>query len=60
MPPRAWLAQGEHLVSELGVARRTGIEGWFDPPARQDEPSGRPLLHAPPRSQRVPRGTYLG
>lgn len=46
---QAWLARGEHLVSEQAVTKRTGIEGWFDPPVRQDEPSGPPLLHAPPR-----------
>lgn len=46
---RAWLARGEHLVTEQAVTRRTGIEGWFDPPVRQDEPSGPPLLPAPPR-----------
>ncbi|PFG41854.1 hypothetical protein ATJ88_0501 [Isoptericola jiangsuensis] len=46
---RDWLAQGEGLVTERAVTRRTGIEGWFDPPVRQDEPSGPPLLPAPPR-----------
>ncbi|WP_278236280.1 antibiotic biosynthesis monooxygenase [Isoptericola sp. AK164] len=46
---REWLARGEGLVTEQAVTRRTGIEGWFDPPVRQDEPSGPPLLPAPPR-----------
>ncbi|WP_277207816.1 antibiotic biosynthesis monooxygenase [Isoptericola croceus] len=46
---RAWLARGEHLVTERAVTKRTGIEGWFDEPVRQDEPSGPPLRHAPPR-----------
>ncbi|WP_418278086.1 hypothetical protein ACNHYB_09425 [Isoptericola jiangsuensis] len=40
---------GEGLVVERSVTRRTGIEGWFDAPVRQDEPSGPPLLQAPPR-----------
>jgi antibiotic biosynthesis monooxygenase (ABM) superfamily enzyme len=44
-----WLAQGEGLVTERSVTRRTGIEGWFDAPVRQDEPTGPPLLPAPPR-----------
>ncbi|GAB3100130.1 antibiotic biosynthesis monooxygenase [Isoptericola nanjingensis] len=46
---RRWLAAGEGLVEERRVERRTGIEGWFDPPVRQDEPTGPPLLAAPPR-----------
>ncbi|WP_402462803.1 antibiotic biosynthesis monooxygenase [Isoptericola aurantiacus] len=46
---RDWLARGEGLVAEHGVTRRTGIEGWFDPPVRQDEPDGTSLLPAPPR-----------
>jgi antibiotic biosynthesis monooxygenase (ABM) superfamily enzyme len=46
---QGWLAQGQGLVTERAVTRRTGIEGWFDPPVRQDEPSGPPLLPAPPR-----------
>jgi antibiotic biosynthesis monooxygenase (ABM) superfamily enzyme len=46
---RQWLARGEGLVVDQAVTRRTGIEGWFDPPVRQDEPSGPPLLAAPPR-----------
>ncbi|GAA4724158.1 hypothetical protein GCM10023216_12530 [Isoptericola chiayiensis] len=46
---REWLDRGEGLVAEQGVVRRTGIEGWFDPPLRQDEPTGPPLLPAPPR-----------
>ena len=45
---RLWLAEGAGLVEERRVERRTGIEGWFDPPVRQDEPTGPPLLHAPP------------
>ncbi|MCL1871303.1 MAG: antibiotic biosynthesis monooxygenase [Promicromonosporaceae bacterium] len=45
----AWLARGTGLVEEQRVQRRTGIEGWFDAPARQDQPSGPPLLPAPPR-----------
>ncbi|MFE6968736.1 antibiotic biosynthesis monooxygenase [Isoptericola sp. NPDC057653] len=46
---RRWLAAGEGLVEERRVEKRTGIEGWFDPPVRQDEPAGPPLLAAPPR-----------
>ena len=46
---REWLDRGEGLVAEQGVVRRTGIEGWFAPPLRQDEPTGPPLLPAPPR-----------
>ncbi|QAY69255.1 antibiotic biosynthesis monooxygenase [Xylanimonas protaetiae] len=45
----AWLVGGAGLVAEERVVRRTGIEGWFDAPARQDEPSGPPILPAPPR-----------
>ncbi|WP_166845012.1 antibiotic biosynthesis monooxygenase [Isoptericola sp. BMS4] len=44
-----WLAEGADLVEDRRVERRTGIEGWFDPPVRQDEPTGPPLLSAPPR-----------
>ncbi|PZR51786.1 antibiotic biosynthesis monooxygenase [Xylanimonas oleitrophica] len=43
-----WLAQGRGLVEEQRVERRTGIEGWFDSPVRQDQPAGPPLLPAPP------------
>lgn len=46
---RRWLAEGADLVEDRRVERRTGIEGWFDPPVRQDEPAGPPLLSAPPR-----------
>ncbi len=45
----AWLAQGAGLVEAERVEKRTGIEGWFDVPSRQDEPSGPPLLPAPKR-----------
>jgi uncharacterized protein len=34
----AWLQQGQGLVEEQRVERRTGIEGWFDAPARVEEP----------------------
>ncbi|MHA7135419.1 antibiotic biosynthesis monooxygenase [Oerskovia turbata] len=34
----AWLRQGQGLVEEQRVERRTGIEGWFDAPARVEEP----------------------
>ncbi len=44
-----WLEQGAGLVTDRRVEKRTGIEGWFDAPTRQDEPSGPPLLPAPPR-----------
>ncbi|QAY63735.1 antibiotic biosynthesis monooxygenase [Xylanimonas allomyrinae] len=45
----AWLARGAGLVEERRVERRTGIEGWFDAPSRQDENAGPPLLPPPPR-----------
>ncbi|MET4225377.1 antibiotic biosynthesis monooxygenase [Oerskovia enterophila] len=34
----AWLQEGQGLVEEQRVERRTGIEGWFDAPARVEEP----------------------
>ncbi|MEK8226105.1 antibiotic biosynthesis monooxygenase [Oerskovia sp. M15] len=34
----AWLQEGRGLVEEQRVERRTGIEGWFDAPARVEEP----------------------
>ena len=34
----AWLQEGQGLVEEQRVERRTGIEGWFDEPARVEDP----------------------
>lgn len=38
---RGWLEQGRDFAQENRVERRTGIEGWFDPPA--------PAAVVPPR-----------
>lgn len=36
-PQRAWwLGAGEPFVEETRIERRTGIEGWFDPPRTYD------------------------
>ncbi|GII98492.1 antibiotic biosynthesis monooxygenase [Sediminihabitans luteus] len=43
----AWLARGRGLVEEQRVVRRTGIEGWFDAPAREDDAP--PAVVVPPR-----------
>ncbi|MFC7493140.1 MULTISPECIES: antibiotic biosynthesis monooxygenase [unclassified Nocardioides] len=44
-----WLGAAQGLVGESRVERRTGIEGWFDPPAAYDEEDLRPPAPAPPR-----------
>jgi antibiotic biosynthesis monooxygenase (ABM) superfamily enzyme len=46
---RWWLDAAQGMVGESRVERRTGIEGWFDPPARRDVEDLRPSTPAPPR-----------
>ncbi|WP_395657195.1 antibiotic biosynthesis monooxygenase [Nocardioides sp.] len=49
-PQRAWwLGAAQGLVGESRVERRTGIEGWFDPPVARDVQDLRPSAPAPPR-----------
>ncbi|MEP9363379.1 antibiotic biosynthesis monooxygenase [Nocardioides sp. CN2-186] len=44
-----WLGAAQGLVGESRKERRTGIEGWFDPPASRDVQDLRPGPPAPPR-----------
>ena len=44
-----WLRSAQGLVVESRKERRTGIEGWFDPPAQQDFEDLSPTPHPPPR-----------
>ena len=44
-----WLGAAQGLVGESRVERRTGIEGWFDPPVARDVEDLRPAPPAPPR-----------
>jgi len=45
-----WRASATGLgIVESRVERRTGIEGWFDPPATRDVEDLRPVPAAPPR-----------
>ena len=46
---RWWLSSAEGFVEHTRVERRTGIEGWFDPPQEREvrEAAGAP--QAPPR-----------
>ena len=44
-----WLGAAQGLVGESQVERRTGIEGWFDPPLTRDVQDLRPAAPAPPR-----------
>ncbi|KHL19328.1 hypothetical protein CLV56_2317 [Mumia flava] len=46
---RWWLEAGEDIVEDQRAERRTGIEGWFDPPQEYDVEDLRPLPPAPPR-----------
>jgi antibiotic biosynthesis monooxygenase (ABM) superfamily enzyme len=46
---RWWLGAAQGLVGESRVERRTGIEGWFDPPLSRDVEDLRPAAPAPPR-----------
>jgi len=46
---RWWRSAAEGLVGDARVERRTGIEGWFDPPATYDAQDLRPAAPAPPR-----------
>lgn len=43
-----WLAAAQGLVGESQMERRTGIEGWFDPPSDYDVADLRPMPAAPP------------
>ncbi|GAA0455278.1 antibiotic biosynthesis monooxygenase [Paractinoplanes deccanensis] len=43
---RWWLSSAEGFVEHTRVERRTGIEGWFDPPQEQNVQSA---VKAPPR-----------
>lgn len=44
-----WLAGGSHLVIASRTERRTGIEGWFDPPAETVNTDLILLVRSPPR-----------
>ncbi|GGR58333.1 antibiotic biosynthesis monooxygenase (ABM) superfamily enzyme [Nocardioides luteus] len=44
-----WLGAGEPFVEETTVERRTGIEGWFDPPSTYDVEQVSGVATAPPR-----------
>jgi hypothetical protein len=44
-----WLRSAQGLVEESHKERRTGIEGWFDPPKDQDFEDLSPRPEAPPR-----------
>lgn len=44
-----WLGAAQGLVGQSRVERRTGIEGWFDPPATYDVQDLRPAAPVPPR-----------
>ncbi|MGH1563915.1 antibiotic biosynthesis monooxygenase [Mumia sp. DW29H23] len=46
---RWWLEAGTPLVEDQRSERRTGIEGWFDPPQEYDVEDLRPLPPPPPR-----------
>lgn len=46
---RWWLDSAQGLVGESRLERRTGIEGWFDPPQEHDVEDLRPLPTPPPR-----------
>ena len=49
-PQRAWwLGAAQGLVGESTLERRTGIEGWFDPPTSYDVEDLRPAAPPPPR-----------
>jgi antibiotic biosynthesis monooxygenase (ABM) superfamily enzyme len=49
-PQRAWwLGAGEPFVEETRVERRTGIEGWFDPPHTYDVEQASGVAATPPR-----------
>ncbi|HEU5036781.1 MAG TPA: antibiotic biosynthesis monooxygenase [Nocardioides sp.] len=44
-----WLGAAQGLVGESRIERRTGIEGWFDPPMTHDVEDLRPSAPPPPR-----------
>ncbi|MFY0407101.1 antibiotic biosynthesis monooxygenase [Solicola sp. PLA-1-18] len=46
---RWWLDSAQGLVGESRLERRTGIEGWFDPPREHDVEDLRPAPVPPPR-----------
>lgn len=43
-----WLGAGEPFVEETRIERRTGIEGWFDPPHTYDVEEVSGIAAAPP------------
>jgi hypothetical protein len=45
-----WLSSAEAFVEHTRTERRTGIEGWFDPPTgTADQPAAAAKVPAPPR-----------
>ncbi|MEU4425391.1 antibiotic biosynthesis monooxygenase [Actinoplanes sp. NPDC024001] len=48
-----WLSSAEGFVEHTRVERRTGIEGWFDPP--QERQVDEPAVAAPPAPPAPPR-----
>jgi len=44
-----WLGAGEPFVEETRVERRTGIEGWFDPPHTYDVEAASGVASTPAR-----------
>ena len=46
-----WLRSAQGLAEMTRTERRTGIEGWFDPPIATEPPTGddRPVPVVPPR-----------
>jgi antibiotic biosynthesis monooxygenase (ABM) superfamily enzyme len=44
-----WLESAQGIVGESVRERRTGIEGWFDPPVERAVDDLRPVPKAPPR-----------
>ncbi|WP_229069191.1 antibiotic biosynthesis monooxygenase [Actinoplanes sp. DH11] len=44
-----WLSSAEGFVEHTRVERRTGIEGWFDPPREREVDQPAPAPAAPPR-----------
>jgi antibiotic biosynthesis monooxygenase (ABM) superfamily enzyme len=45
-----WLSSAEGFVEHTRTERRTGIEGWFDPPQeREVQIAGGPVAQPPPR-----------
>jgi len=44
-----WLTSAQGIVEHTRVERRTGIEGWFDPPAHSSVEEAAPTAARPPR-----------